>query len=67
MTSLCEKVRTWRTETMKLTLSEAGVLLDLSPRYLSEIETGKKDFSKQVIKSYLRVAPDFFTANDFYC
>jgi len=48
------------------TLVQAGAALGLSPSYLCEIENGKKDFSTSVIRKFLKTAPDFFTANDFY-
>jgi len=65
METVNEKVRNWR-KTQKMTLKTAATVLELSPSYLSEIETGKRDFTSAVIRKYLAAAPDFFEANDFY-
>lgn len=65
MDTVNEKVRNWR-KAQNYTLKQAANLLELSPSYLCEIETGKRDFTHAVIQKYLNAAPNFFEANDFY-
>lgn len=47
------------------TLGEISILLGLSKSYISELETGKKDLSRNVIKKYIAAFPAL-TPNDFF-
>lgn len=62
-----EKLRLWRTS-QGLTLEQAEPVLGLSVSYISELETGKREFSRNVIQKYVEAsrATDIkFSANDF--
>lgn len=65
MTKINEKVREWR-KTNNYTLKQAGTVLGFSASYLCEIETGEKEFTTALIRSYLEADPNFFKADDFY-
>lgn len=65
MISAHEKAKKWR-EAQGYTLKEAGDRLGFAIGYISDLENGKRPFTRKVITSYLSIAPDFFTANDFF-
>ncbi len=63
-----DKLRLWRT-TEGFTLEDAEPVLGLSVSYISELETGVKDISSNVIKKYLAASKATkikFSPNDFY-
>lgn len=50
-----EKLRLWRT-TEGFTLEEAAPVIGLSVSYISELENGEKELSRNVIKKYVEAS-----------
>ncbi len=60
-----EKARKWR-QKQGYTLAEGAKALGISIGYLSDIETGKRGFSLNIIRTYMEADPKVFKFHDFY-